>query len=327
MDRQRRDLAALDQRHDEQVERHAAVNAREPVGLDDQGGLAPLVVEPRESARKRLVGNEHARAATADAETVRLGPVAAEGHVAELGQHPAAEPAQQRGTFRIAGAVGVLGHQRTHARPVGDRRTYVGQRQRQFLLELAPFLRVDPTGLDVDHRFGGSVGGDFVGQCGQSTRLVAPRRENGMEQQVDRETLCGDRRGERIDQERHVAVDHRDARCSALADRRAHQQRRLVRRLARARLRAGTRPPRRGRSGGKLGLARAAAIRRSARAALRPACARRPDKLAAAIVLPSRRRHAPVLPRPLSPVNDPAGEARSCAGPYSEAWVRAPPIW
>ena len=149
MDRERRGFAVLDQRHHEQVERYAAMDARKPVGLDHQRRASALV-EPREGALVSLVRRQLARALAADPEQLHLAAVTAARHVSELRQHSAAEPAQQLGTFGIGHAAGILGDEVAHLRPVGHRGADIGERGGELLLERAAHFRVGPLGLEVD---------------------------------------------------------------------------------------------------------------------------------------------------------------------------------
>ena len=198
MDRQRGHAPILDQRDYEEVQRDVAVHVGKAVRLDHQRGaalavLSPLV-EPREGAFERGVGQQVARALAADAQQARLAAVAPAGEVAELSQHPAVQPAEQGRAFRIGHPVGILGQRLAHARPVVHRRAHVGQRGGQRGRKVPALLRVDPRGFDVDHRFALLARGIALRQHGKRPRAVSPHGENGMDQPVDGEALRGDRR-------------------------------------------------------------------------------------------------------------------------------------
>ncbi len=218
MDRERGHPPALDQRHDEQVERDSAMHARQVIGLDDQRDLcrvALALVEPGEGVRVSLVGDQLARAPAADAERLRLGAVAFAHDLAEQGQHAVGEPAQQCAAFGVGHAPGVLVQALAHPRPVAHCGAHVSQGRRQLLFERAALPGVDALGLEVDHRFGGGARLLGFGQRGQPPGGVAARGEDRMDEQVDRQPLRGHGGGDRIDQKRHVAVDHRDLRDAA----------------------------------------------------------------------------------------------------------------
>ena len=224
VDRQRSNAALFDQRDDEQVERHPAVDFRQAVGLDDQRARRVVGVEPGEGAGVAVFGQELARALAADAERVRGTARALAGDMAEQREHPAAEPAQQRGAFGIADRPGVGFDPLGHRRPIGDRRAHVAQGHLERLLERAAILRIDPHGLEIDHRFALLARG---GQCDQPVARSFDRYDR-VDQQVDLQALRGESRGDRIDQERHVVVDHGDAH-DASARRATQQDRRFAR--------------------------------------------------------------------------------------------------
>ena len=221
VDRQRNDAPLLDHGHDEQVERHAPVDLGQAVGLDDQrcGGL--LSFEPGEGALIAVGREQLAGALAAHAEQLGDAPVTLAGGVAEQRQHAVSEPAQQRSAFRIIQPFGVRLDSRDHLRPVADRRAHIAERCFERFLQRSAGLAVDSTGLEVDHRF------RSLARFGESDELagIAPDRNDRMNQEIDFQTFGGDRGGDRIDEERHVAVDHRDAHDAA-ARRAAQQDRR-----------------------------------------------------------------------------------------------------
>ena len=103
------------------------------LALTINGARAAFGLEPGESARVAVVGEQIAGALAADAELFAVAAVTMMRDVTEQRQHAAGEPAQQRGAFGIVHAVGVRLHPRGHLRPVGDRRADVGQRRRERL--------------------------------------------------------------------------------------------------------------------------------------------------------------------------------------------------
>jgi hypothetical protein len=133
--------------------------------------------------------------------------------VAELGQHPATQPAEQRAGLLVerGGAGGVLGHHRLHRAPVGHRSAHVGERGLERFVELAALARIGARGLDIDQRFARAAGLlARLAERGDRAGAVAGDGGDRVEQAIDREALRGDGRGDRIDQERHVVIDHRD---------------------------------------------------------------------------------------------------------------------
>ncbi len=215
MQRQRDGFAIVLDRHDEQVERDAAVDIAEVVGLDDQ--RAAWVVargEPGEGAVVGCLGEQLRRALAADAELVFLAPVAVTGDMAQLRQHARIEPFEQFGAlFAVAdNPFGIGRHRVAQLRPVGHRRAYVAQRQLERFLQLPPGLRIDPRGLDVDHRFAIGIVLVAVGYRLQASLAIALDGDHRVDQPVDRQAQRGDGRRDRIDEERHVLVDDRDPR-------------------------------------------------------------------------------------------------------------------
>ena len=218
MDRERDRLALLLDRHDQQVERDAAMHVAEVVGLDDQRpALVGARFEPGESAFVGGFGEQHLRAAAADAQLVLLAPVAVTGDVTQLGQHARIEPVEQLGPFIVGcrDPLCIARHGLLQRGPVGDCRAHVGKRFLERFLQLAAGLGIDARGLDVDHRFPIGLVRIAFGDAGQPSVLVALDRDDRVDQAVDRQPQRGNRRGDRINQEGHIVIDDCDAREAA----------------------------------------------------------------------------------------------------------------
>ena len=221
MDRQPHRLAALAQRHDDQVERHRAVDRGDEVGLEEQRRRA-AAVEPVERQRLGRVRQDRPRLRVArDAERRLRAAVPAPRLVAEQRQLAVEEPAQQRRALARPERVGVGGERALQRVPVGHRGAHVGERGGQERHQLAPVARVGALHLQVDHRLARRPVADrlerAVGRAGDG--------DDGVDDAVDRDVLPGDRGGDRIDQEGHVVVDHGDAHPAAHVVRRHRLQR------------------------------------------------------------------------------------------------------
>ena len=160
MDRQRGHLAVFLDRDDEQIERDAAVDLADAVGLDDQRlapaaitQLAIVLVEPGEGPVVGGVGEQFARARPADAQRVLHPPVAMADEVTELGQHALVQPAQQLGILLVRDPVRIAHQRGLQLGPVGDRGAHILDRGAQQRLDRLPMLRIGARRLDVDHRF------------------------------------------------------------------------------------------------------------------------------------------------------------------------------
>ena len=220
VDRKRGDGPVLDHRHDEQVERNPAVDVGDAVGLDDQrcqSVALAVTVEPLEGSIERGGGEQAARALAADPEQARLAAVALAQDVAELGQHPVVEPAQQRRALGIFGGLGdPLGigeHCGLQLRPVGNCGMNIAQYRCERSSEQTALAGVAALGLEIDHRFAeyadAGRGAGVGRKLAQAALGIAPHRDHRVDQPFDRQPLFGHRRRDRIDQERHVVVDHR----------------------------------------------------------------------------------------------------------------------
>ena len=104
----------------------------------------------------------------------------------------------------------------------------IGDRNCQLAFQRAAFPGVESRGLDIDHRFALFAGAFALGQLGQPALRIAAHGQDRVDEEVDRQTVLGNRSDDRIDKERHILVDYRDAHVPPFAARRADQQRRLA---------------------------------------------------------------------------------------------------
>ena len=189
VNRKGHDLAAFFDRHDKQIQRHAAVHIAQVIGLDDEQ-LAPILalVEPVERALERCLGQQFFRALAANTASILLAAIAHLDDMAELGQHPRIQPFEKLCTFFIAlaDACGVCGHGLLHVGPVGNGSPDVGERFLEAFLELAAGLGIDARGLDVDHRFPIGIFRIAVGNAGKQSLFVPFDGNDGMDEPVDR---------------------------------------------------------------------------------------------------------------------------------------------
>ena len=159
VDRQRGDPAALELRHQKQIERHPAMDLADDVGLDDQRrsgrGRFALGVEPGEGALVAGRGEQFLRALAADAERALLAAVAAAGDMAELGEHAVMQPVQQRCAFT---RVGVLAQRSGIARqcfaqlwPVGHGSADIRQHRLQRSAQAHAAAGIGAGGFDIDN--------------------------------------------------------------------------------------------------------------------------------------------------------------------------------
>ena len=215
MDGERLDLLALAHRHDDEIEQHQAMDARQAVGLDDER-VALAFLEPGEGGVERGGCDQRLVMPGADAERGMAAAVAMDDFVTGQGEMARQEPAQQRRAFLIGDGVGIGLHRGLHRCPVGNGGAHVGQRFGQRLFERAARFRVGPVRLDIDHRFAAGAGRVIIQDRGERAFAVAGDRQDGMEQPVDGDVGGGQRIGDRIDQERHVVVDQRDPHEAAI---------------------------------------------------------------------------------------------------------------
>jgi hypothetical protein len=79
------------------------------------------------------------------------------------------------------------------------------------VFEFAALAGVGARRFDINHRFARlAVRRGAIGKVLQFAGFVALYRHDWVEQAVDRQSVRGDRRGDRIDKERHVVVNQRD---------------------------------------------------------------------------------------------------------------------
>ena len=191
------------------------MHVAEVVGLDDQRpALVGARFEPGESAFVGGFGEQHLRAAAADAQLVLLAPVAVTGDVTQLGQHARIEPVEQFGPFIVGSRdpLCIARHGLLQRGPVGDCRAHVGKRFLERFLQLAAGLGIDARGLDVDHRFPIGIFRIAVGNAGKQSLFVPFDGNDGMDEPVDRQAKRRDGGGHRIHEEGHVVIDDGNAR-------------------------------------------------------------------------------------------------------------------
>jgi len=151
MDRQAGDLAAVAQRHQHQIERCAAMDGRDRIGLEQQRRLAALL-EPFDRERPRSIG-EQRRIELHAADTRGIGDSAIDmpDFVADQSHAATLEPAQQRRTLGIADAVGVVAHRAAQFGPVGDRSADMTKVTFEIADEAGAVARVGTLQLHIDH--------------------------------------------------------------------------------------------------------------------------------------------------------------------------------
>ncbi len=222
MHRKRGNAALFDQRHDEQIERHAPVNIADEVRFDDHWRKSASAVEPGEGAFVARRGEQRRGARPANAERAGLLAVAPLHDMAQLREVAVFEPAQQRRAFRVGQCIGVRHHRRLQLRPVGNG----GDDIVQHLLELRAQPDADPgigaVGFEIDHRLAFFAGGGARRKAGKPAFPVAPDRDHRMHHPVDCEAMGSHRGADRIDDERQVVGDRGDAH-QPLADRAGHR--------------------------------------------------------------------------------------------------------
>ena len=139
--------------------------------------------------------------------------------MAQLGQHPVLEPAQQRGAFAVGGGIGIGGHRGLHRGPIGHGGADIGQRRGQRLFQRTALAGIGARGFQIDHRFALFARRIASGDRAQAPFAIAADGQHGVDQPVNRQPVGGNGGSNRIDQKRHVIVDHRDsheplARCA-----------------------------------------------------------------------------------------------------------------
>ena len=180
MDGERLDLLALAHGHDDEVEQHQAMDARQAVGFDDER-VALAFLEPGEGGVERRGRDQGLVMPGADAERRIAAAVAMDDFVAGQGEMAREEPAQQGCPFFIGDRVGIGLHRGLHRCPVGHGGAHVGQRFGQRLFQRPARLRVGTVRLDIDHRFAAGTGRVIVQDRGQRAVAVAGDGQDRME--------------------------------------------------------------------------------------------------------------------------------------------------
>ena len=136
VDRKGRNLLAVADRDDEQVERHAAVHARHVVRLDDQRRACfALALEPGEGPFVAGIDQQLAGGSAADAKLVFLRSVAFANDMAQLREHARIQPFEQRGAFIVIDPVDIGAHRFLELWPIAHGGADVGERFQQGLLD------------------------------------------------------------------------------------------------------------------------------------------------------------------------------------------------
>ena len=185
------------------------MDLRDQVRLYDQRhpGALLLIFKPGKGAVIRNRAEQGLGAFATDSQRFALAAIAIAGDMAQLGQHPVLEPTQQRGAFAVGAAIGVDRHDVLHLGPVLHRHPHIGERRFKRLFERPALAGIGAAGLDIDHRFALFAGCIALDHIAQLALGVAPHRQHRMEQPVDRQTVSGNCRRDRIDQKRHVIID------------------------------------------------------------------------------------------------------------------------
>ncbi len=208
MDADAGDLAALAQRDDDQVQRHAAVHRRAQVGLGDQG-LLPAFLEIADRALAAALVGRLARLAH-DAKPLRGHHAGTLDLIAEQGHRPVGQPVQQGAALRIAHTVGLGMHVRLHHPPVGDRGAHVLEHALKLGLKLLPALRIGPVDLDIDDRFPPAAVLAERLDVDEAALVVPGHADHGVEKAMDDQPARRDRLGDGIDEEGHIVIDDAD---------------------------------------------------------------------------------------------------------------------
>jgi hypothetical protein len=212
-------LAALADRHHDQIERHPAVHGGAAVRLGHQRfGAAILEVAHRALATarvRRLAGNAE------DAERFArrfAGPLDME---AEQGHRTVREPAQQAGMLGVEDLVGIGPHPRLHRLPIADGRAHVAEDAMEFQFEFPATPRVEPVGLQIHDGFELAVLAPGRDRS-QAAGLVTLHGQDRVQQAMDDQVVAGESIGDGIHQEGHVVVDDPDPHA-AVTDRAAER--------------------------------------------------------------------------------------------------------
>ena len=185
------------------------MHLRDQVRFDHQRHSRTLLLafKPGKGA---VIGNRAEQglgALAADPQRSALAAIAITGNVAQLGQHPILEPAQQRRAFAIGAAIGVERHDVLHLGPVLYRDADVGQSRLKRLFQRAALAGISTAGFDIDHRFAFFAGRFAFDHFIELAIGVAPHCQHRVQQAIYGEAVRGNRCGNRIDQKRHIVVN------------------------------------------------------------------------------------------------------------------------
>ena len=156
MNGQSGDFLALAVRHNEQVERHTTMDARDCVGFNDQElarRLSACLIEPGKRTLVALIRQQLLGALAANAQHLCMAAIALAGDMAKLCKHAGIEPFEQRCIFCAMQLLRIMPHRILQFRPIGNRCTYVAQRQAELLFQRAPVAGIDPVCFDIDETF------------------------------------------------------------------------------------------------------------------------------------------------------------------------------
>ena len=175
MDADAGDLAAFADRHDDEVERHAAVDGRAAVGLGDQRHRAALLEIADRAVAAALVGRLAGE--LQDAERVGRRLARPLDLIAEQGHRAVGEPVQQRRAFRIVDRLGLGAHLRLHRR--ASRRPRRGRRRARGAARRPARAR------------------PLASARSSSIYMIDSRRLAVVAERLDRRSACPSRRGRR----------------------------------------------------------------------------------------------------------------------------------
>ncbi len=211
MDRQAGHFAAGEDRHRHDVERHAAMDRRDRVGLEQQRRFAALVEIVDRRLARGFGEDRRVKLVAGEAELVGDAAVGAPGLVAEQRHRAFLEPAEQLGTLARAHGGGVGADRALQRAPVVHGVADLGERAFELGHQAAPGARVGALHFDVDHRFALARADRF-----ELARLVALHGDDGMDDAENDNVVGRDRARDRIDEERHVVIDDRQPHPAAL---------------------------------------------------------------------------------------------------------------
>ena len=135
--------------------------------------------------------------------------------VAEQGHRAVGEPVEQGAGLGFGDLLRVLAHFQLQLMPVADRDPDIGEDRAQFGGKGLAAPGIGAVEFDVDHRFAAALVGAKRLDRGQHSVGAAFDADHRVKQAEDGQLVTGNRVGDRIDQERHVVVDDRDAHPAA----------------------------------------------------------------------------------------------------------------